>query len=97
MRVGGKEARTSSGEIMSSRGTAPLKPTPGLSGPPVRRLPISRVGTKRANWRVWFTYAVTGESVYNQPLAIGVSAAALHASVRSGGKLCNMTKCGIKV
>src|SRR5208337_4258962 len=35
MRVGSKKARTSSGETLSSKGTAPLKPKDGLSGPPV--------------------------------------------------------------
>src|SRR5208282_6237736 len=34
MRVDSKKTRTSSGEIMSSSGTAPLKPKDGLSGPP---------------------------------------------------------------
>src|SRR6266516_930343 len=32
----GAKARTSGGKTLSSRRTAPLKPKPGLSGPPVR-------------------------------------------------------------
>src|SRR5208282_2179040 len=32
----GTKTRTSGGKTLSSGGTAPLKPKPGLSGPPVR-------------------------------------------------------------
>ncbi|MGD0973342.1 MAG: OPT/YSL family transporter [Candidatus Korobacteraceae bacterium] len=36
--MGGKEARKSGWASLSSRGTAPLKPTTGLSGPPANAL-----------------------------------------------------------
>ncbi len=49
MRVGCEETGTSRGKALSSRGTAPLKPKEGLSGPP-------------ANPQTWNRYAYVGNN-----------------------------------
>ena len=63
VRMDSTQTRTSSGETAGSRGTAPLKPKAGLSGPPAKPIGSASFNFRRIQHRRCFQLAERGPEI----------------------------------